>query len=102
MIKTKTVQIITAPQTIQGVKDYCPRGGQEGIFVTRSKLQRFARRLKLDAIDVIIPLPLHEQIHPDDCTAHSDDSFDSAIYWETETGSHGWCCSVCGNVIQWG
>ena len=103
MSKTKTVRIITAPKSIQGVRDYCPKGGQEGIYVTQSKLSKFAKRLGNHANDLVIPLPVHEQIHPDDCTAHTGDNcFDAAIYWETDTGSHGWCCSICGNVIQWG
>jgi hypothetical protein len=23
-------------------------------------------------------------------------------YWESGDGSHGWCCSECGMILQWG
>ena len=82
--------------------DYCRRGGQEGIVVTTSELNKFANFMKSNALDEFIPLPdtlgkiQREAIK--NCTSHSN-----AQYWENnKTGGHGWCCRNCGTVVQWG
>lgn len=83
---------------------YCEQGGQGGIKVTTRELAAFARKKGRKAIDEIIPLPKdfnqgkkcdidHEDI---------DAMMEHQVYWETETGSHGWCCDSCGEVTQWG
>jgi len=73
---------------------YCPRGGLEGILLTKKEIR-----------GEIIPLPCmlsSKKINPSKCTEDHDGMSDS-IYWEVdETGSHGWCCSTCGKVLQWG
>ena len=92
---------ITAPKSLMGQHGFCPRGGQDGILVTGSKLAKFAKKLGNKSIDLVIPLPVHVQVHPDDCT-QDHDGMCPTIYWEDEKGSHGWCCVNCGTVVQWG
>jgi hypothetical protein len=77
-------------------------GGMEGIEVSRKELELFSDKLGNKYLDQVIPLPdvsLEEQkIRINHCPDHDQDD----SYWETETGSHGWCCSHCGTVTQWG
>jgi len=81
---------------------YCPRGGQEGVLVTQKELVEFAAKHKLKFIDQVIPLP-GKKNQPDPKKCGSDhESTGNVVYWETEMGSHGWCCANCGEVIQWG
>lgn len=83
-------------------KAECPRGGMQGILVTDDELVEFATKLKKKHIDEVIPLPNLSVIEQTkalkECKKHSDD----AEYWESESGSHGWCCPKCGAVLQWG
>lgn len=80
---------------------YRPRGGEEGIEVTTEELIKFSNVLGLEFRDQVMPIPsvsIEEQrIRLKHCPSH-----DNEIYWETETGSHGWCCEHCGEVVQWG
>lgn len=75
----------------------CPRGGMPGLLVTTDEMRALARELGQRFIDVIIPVP--NRAEP--CQEHPAD-FDDLTYWEDENGGHGWCCSTCGEVIQWG
>lgn len=94
------------PKSMQGVVQYCPNGGMPGMYVTEAKLVKFADRLKRKHIDEVIPLDGDEQPIGKDCPTCNGDpnkvEMDNSIYWETETGSHGWCCATCGEVFQWG
>jgi hypothetical protein len=80
---------------------YRPRGGEEGIEVTTDEQIEFVNQMELEFIDQVIPLPTlsvdEQRERLKTCTDHADE-----IYWETETGSHGWCCEFCGEVVQWG
>ena len=79
---------------------YCPRGGQEGVLVLRGELERHARKINAQHIDQFIPLPAPGA---DPRACFEDHTDGPTVYWEEEgTGSHGWCCSTCGEVIQWG
>lgn len=82
----------------------CPNGGMQGILVSNEELAEFAKKLKKQYIDAVIPLPnmsLTEQKEAiKECGEHSGKD---ARYWESSTtGSHGWCCPKCGTVTQWG
>ncbi len=78
---------------------FCPRGKQEGILVTSKELEEFALKNKREYIDSVIPLP---EINSLPCLNINRCSR-KAIYWENiDSGAHGWCCSECGRVIQWG
>ena len=85
----------------------CNRGGLDGIKVETSELKRFAKEHGLKFIDLVIPLPGDGQMPLDKCphrnrATEDHEGVEHTMYWETETGSHGWCCSVCGEVTQWG
>lgn len=69
---------------------FCKRGGQEGVILTNKEFTN----------SNMIPLP-DGNISRNQCT-QDHTSFESAIYWETETGAHGWACNKCGEIIQWG
>ncbi len=75
--------------------DYCPRGGMVGILVSVTEQKSYAKENKLKYIDQIIPLPDGNSSHKDSCNNHLS-------YWENNQGSHGWCCNICGKVLQWG
>ena len=80
---------------------HCPRGGMDGIFVTEAELKAHAKKLGTKYLDEVIPLPVNfPQVLQKDCPHKNADT--DTIYWETEEGSHGWCCQKCGTVIQWG
>ncbi len=84
---------------------YCQRGGMEGIKVSNFELDVFADSIGTKALDEIIPLPnstLEEQKESIKECQNSDSHSNDMEYWELENGSHGWCCSKCGTVIQWG
>jgi hypothetical protein len=81
-----------------------PRGGQEGIEVTKAELKETAQFFNSQYLDMFIPLP-DTTLDNQKClleTCDERDEHGNARYWETETGSHGWCCSICGSVVQWG
>ena len=80
-----------------------PRGGQEGINPSKIEMETLSRVMSAKYADEYIPLPnltLPEQVKilksETKCT-HKD-----VEYWETNSGGHGWCCSKCGTVVQWG
>ena len=83
---------------------YCPIGGENGVLATRKELSAFAKRHGRKHIDEVIPLVTEpDQPLPSGCpNRNRHDDFGNAVYWETETGSHGWCCRDCGLVLQWG
>ena len=87
--------------------DYCKRGGLQGISVTENEMEHLANKLGNAYIDEVIPLPdktEDEQIKKNKkgCPLNHDD-MNVISYWEEpNTGNHGWCCSACGKVIQWG
>ena len=78
-----------------------PRGGMNGIEVSKFELGVFANFIGRKHIDEVIPLPNMEMNKQAEliknCKVHSE-----SFYYETETGSHGWCCSKCGTVTQGG
>jgi len=80
---------------------FCKRGGQQGILVTDEELHLFANALNTPYLDEVIPLPKftieQQKLELILCNNHEDTE-----YWERTTGHHGWCCSHCGKVIQWG
>lgn len=76
---------------------YCPRGGQSGVFVSDTELAEYASKNSRRFTDEIIPLPGG---NGPECASH--DTLENMVYWESSTGNHGWACSTCGKVIQWG
>jgi len=85
--------------------EYCQRGGQEGIRISDDELQELAQAVGSDSLDEFIPLP-HTTIERQkeiilNCKSHNTTQGESE-YWERDDGSHGWCCSNCGTVTQWG
>lgn len=80
-----------------------PRGGQDGIEVTRDELFEFSTKLGSNILDGAIPLPGLSFEKQQERMMNCDHECD-AEYWEMETvgGSHGWCCANCGKVVQWG
>jgi len=89
---------------------FCPRGGQSGILVTTEELTAFARKLGKRSLTDVIPIPdlpfeqqetrMREDEPASGPKRHDEHSWQ---YWEVvDSGSHGWCCSYCGIVLQWG
>ena len=78
-----------------------PVGGLNGIEITQQELIEFSEKMNRSYIDEIIPLP-NIATNKQKQTAQNCDHQTDGIYWESNTGSHGWCCSACGTVIQWG
>lgn len=80
---------------------YCFRGGMNGIKVSDEELNSFSDDIGNSALDEVIPLPYlsveQQKIELATCKNHDD-----AEYYECDNGSHGWCCSTCGTVTQWG
>jgi len=89
---------------------FCPKGGQSGILVTEKELGDLALRLGRKTMDEVIPMPdiSFEQQKTriaEDRASLGPGRHDEhgQQYWEVEgTGAHGWCCSYCGTVLQWG
>lgn len=86
-------------------KKYCPVGDMQGFFVTTFQLNEFAEATKSKYLDAVIPL---EGMEPEDqmklvkeCSCNESYP-DDVVYWETDSGSHGWCHEKCGNVLQYG
>ena len=75
-----------------------PRGGQEGWAPTQAEMKRASAKMFPGEgyIDLAIPVP---GFTGKACEEHPEFAAD---YWETQDGSHGWACSECGEVIQWG
>lgn len=81
-----------------------PRGGQVGIECTKAEQTELAHHLMTEFGDEVIPLPnvsLEEQIKRFKEADETETSFPD-VYWENENGSHGWCNSYTGRVVQWG
>lgn len=81
---------------------YCPNGGMEGIRVSDDELDKFADAINSKALDGTIPLPNRTTEEQKILIQQCDDHDSDTEYWERDNGSHGWCCSVCGKVVQWG
>lgn len=92
------------PKNLIATVQFCPRGGQDGYYITESNLAKFAKTLGNKYIDLVIPLNTTQVLSKDcpDCHGANKADMTNATYWETDTGSHGWCCATCGMVIQWG
>jgi hypothetical protein len=81
---------------------YCVRGGQSGIRVTRKEMIDYSRKAGTKYIDERIPLPGRRGV-PELCPEEEHNGLKNVMYYECmATGSHGWCCSKCGKVLQWG
>jgi hypothetical protein len=80
---------------------YCKRGGMTGIRVSDEELNTFSDDIGNKALDSVIPLPNltteQQKAMLSVCNNHNDSE-----YWERDNGKHGWCCSTCGTVTQWG
>lgn len=83
---------------------YCKRGGMDGIVVTTSQLHQFATFMGAKFGDEFIPIPDSDNaIQRSRVGKHlTHDINSNVVYWEDNTGSHGWCCAECGRVVQWG
>lgn len=82
---------------------FCKRGGQMGISFTQKEAVDLGNILKSKTIDYI-PLPdveLSKQLIRIK-EAAEDEPVDRVEYWECENGSHGWCCTHTGKIVQWG
>lgn len=99
--KPKGMTVLPVPANLRSKLAFCPTGQMGGYLVRTRQLVEFARLLGRGMIDEVIPLDDSEQAHPDACGLKHDGG-DSVAYWETEDGSHGWCCKECGTVVQWG
>jgi hypothetical protein len=75
-----------------------------GFYIKKSSLVKFSKQIQSQFLDEVIPLR-DKQPLPKDCpNCHGDQNvgFENTVYWETDSGSHGWCCQTCGMVVQWG
>jgi hypothetical protein len=103
--RTKGRTVLPVPANLRSKLAFCPIGQMGGYLVRTRQLVEFARLLGREMIDEVIPLDDSEQARPESCPSgnHEGDSMiDNLVYWETEDGSHGWCCKECGTVVQWG
>ena len=75
-----------------------PRGGQDGFAPTDAEMAEASKRRYpgTNYPDLAIPVGLQNPICKDE--VHSA----RPVYWELDNGQHGWACSQCGVVIQWG
>lgn len=89
------------PDNLVGKIQYCSRGGQTGLFVTNDQLAKFSKLIGNKYVDLIMPV---SNIISENCSncKNKDDILENILYWETDSGSHGWCCAECGKVFQWG
>jgi len=88
---------------------HCRRGGQEGICFTEGQLKKFSDYIgEKEYVDLYIPLPgitMAEQkkrIDAEKSGIAPAFKMQNAQYWESNTGSHGWCNRYSGKVEQWG
>jgi hypothetical protein len=96
----KTVKVPKSCRTTIGL---IPEEQMEGIKVTKMQLAIFAKILGNKYIDQVIPLDKEEQIAEGCPLNHNGDEMaENMVYYTTPEGSHGWACSLCGRVIQWG
>lgn len=81
---------------------FCKRGGMDGIKTTDKEMKAFAVSIKKKFIDEFIPLyDIKDQKKLINNCPHDHNKVITQ-YWESDSGSHGWCCPTCGEVIQWG
>jgi ribosomal protein S27AE len=96
-------------------RGYGRRGGMEhAIVATDEELQEFAKFLsannvdKVRGMDSFMPIPemnTQQQLNEiRECCGDDADMAEhvSPEYFERPNGSHGWSCSRCGYVVQWG
>lgn len=96
----KTIEVPLACRTTIGD---IPEDMMIGIKVTKKQLQQFASLLGKKYIDEVIPLSEPMQIIKGCPLNHAGDKMvDNMVYWTTPDGDHGWCCSTCGKVLQYG
>lgn len=83
---------------------YCHRGGQEGIITNHHEMLELAAIMNSKFSDEYIPLPgIDMQTQAKKIKEVEEDAtYDNVVYWETDTGSHGWCNRDTGTVVQWG
>jgi hypothetical protein len=83
-----------------------PDGHARGIRVQDSELMALSDAMLTNILDGYIPLPgveMKEQLLTiAACTNCLSNDFEDAVYWERESGAHGWACRNCGRVIQYG
>ena len=81
---------------------HCHRGGMSGIITSSEELRGFSMVMNRNWIDSIIPIPRMDANKQREL-AETCDHTPNIVYWECgDTGSHGWCCGTCGEVVQWG
>jgi hypothetical protein len=96
----KTIEV---PITCRTKIGDIPEDMMIGIKVTGKQLQQFASLLGKKYIDEVIPLSKPVQIVVGCSLNHEkNEMVDKMVYWKTPDGDHGWCCSECGKVLQWG
>jgi hypothetical protein len=79
---------------------YRPRGDCRGFAPTMDEMQHASRAMFPDSTFVDLAIPVRGGDHR--CQPEEHEGFEGAVYWETDTGNHGWACESCGEVIQWG
>ena len=88
------------------VRGFCPRGGQDGIVVSKTDMRKLAEAVGSKYLDEFIPLPGMTIAKQAETIKANQDEESSPIpnveYWETKEGSHGWCSIKTGRVVQWG
>lgn len=83
--------------------EFCNRGGQEGIAFDRDEQAVLAEVLAADFLDEYVPLPKFYSMEQQADAASKCEAHDEVVeYYERYDGAHGWCCSRCGKVVQWG
>jgi len=82
--------------------DFCPHGGMEGIRVSDNELDILAKLMGSKFLDEYIPIPKVSLEIQKDLVNTCKDHNNQVSYWERDNRKHGWCCSHCGTVIQWG
>ncbi len=83
---------------------HCHRGGQEGICTNHHEMLELAEVVGSKFSDEYIPVPgidMQTQAKLIKET-EQDDTYDNVVYWESDTGEHGWCKKATGKVVQWG
>ncbi len=83
---------------------HCHRGGQEGIDTNHHEMLELSAIMNSKYSDEYIPLPgIDMQTQANKIKEVSEDpSMDNVVYWEDESGGHGWCDRETGIVVQWG
>ena len=86
---------------------YGKRGGMQGILFSYEEALELSNLIGSKYLDEYVPLPnisLEKQVTEriKVCNSNKDDCGDNVEYYERDNGSHGWCCTYCGKVHQWG